>query len=317
MRAVVALPAPETRVTAPLVDPTPVAPGTSACPQAPLDPLPLPQPGWGADQARSAVEEAALVLPALDGPAELVRALSTVVLRVGDTAVKVHPPGTCPEHLAQVHAVLADSPVALTATAPPVVTSHGVVTVTPWTASRRPVGWGGVGRVLRALHDLPTASALPGWTPLRRLPSQLDHLPASWAQVVLDRRALLLDRLAALEPVLAPGALHGDVSPENVLRTSAGPRWIDLDLAAHGLREYDLSAVVRRWDAGQVTDAQYARFVKRYGVDLRGWPGLVLLDDLCALSALGFRLWTDRCAQRDSSWLPEALGRLSAVPAAR
>jgi hypothetical protein len=30
-----------------------------------------------------------------------------------------------------VHAVLAGSPVALTATAAPVVTSHGVVTVTP------------------------------------------------------------------------------------------------------------------------------------------------------------------------------------------
>ena len=280
----------------------------------PHDPLPLPQPGWGAEQARAAVAEAALVLPELAGPARLVRAVSTVVLQVGEWAVKVHPPGTDPLHLARVHAVLADSAVALTATAAPVVTSNGVVTVTPWTAPAPPLGWGEVGEVLRTLHDLPTADALPAWVPLRRLPAQLLELPAAQARQLRDARSALLDRLADLVPALPSGAVHGDVAPDNVLATPSGPRWIDLDFACFGLREYDVAAVVRRYAAGELSDADYRAFVHAYEVDLRGWPGLTLLDELCALSGLGFLLWADRCAGRPSPWLAE---RLSAVPAAR
>lgn len=282
-----------------------------------VDPLPLPVLGWGAAQARDAVAEAVLVLPALTGPAQLVRALSTVVFRVGECAVKVHPPGTDPQHLARVHGVLADSPVALTSTAAPVVTSHGVVTVTPWTSPARAVGWGETGRVLRALHELPTGVALPAWTPLRRLPAQLEHLPADRARVLHAARASVLERLAALPPVLPLGAVHGDVSPENVLSTPTGPRWIDLDFACAGPREYDLAAVVRRYAAGELADADYRAFVLGYGADLRGWPGLALLDELCALSGLGFRLWLDRAAGRASGWLDDELERLSAGPAGR
>lgn len=303
-----------------VLDPSAAAPVTAVAAGSavlPVDPLPLPQPGWGADQARDAVAEAALVLPELAGPARLVRAVSTVVLQVGETAVKVHPPGTDPFHLARVHAVLADSPVTLTATAAPVVTSNGVVTVTPWTTPGEPLGWGAVGEVLRTLHDLPTAAALPAWTPLRRLPGQLLELPDVDASRLLDHRSRLLDRLADLTPVLPPGALHGDVAPDNVLATTSGPRWIDLDFACAGLREYDVAAVVRRYAAGELADADYRAFVHAYEVDLRGWPGLALLDELCALSAVGFRLWTDRCAGRPSGWLPEVLDRLSGAPAGR
>ena len=283
----------------------------------PADPLPLPAPGWGAEQARAAVAEAALAAPELFAPAELVRAVSTVVFRVGESAVKVHPPGTDPGHLAHVHAVLAACPVALAATAPPVVTSHGVVTVTPWVPAAPPLGWWTVGRALRELHDLPSADSLPPWTPLRRLPAQLDHLPAPYARILHDRREVLLERLDRLVPVLPPGAVHGDVSPENVLRTATGVRWIDLDFASAGLREYDVAAVVRRYAVGELSDRDYRGFVAGYGADLRGWPGLSVLDASCALSGIGFRLWTDRAAQRDSPWLAAELGRLSRVPAAR
>ena len=293
-------------------------PTRAASPEVlPHDPLPLPQPGWGADQARDAVAEAALVLPELAAPARLVRAVSTVVLQVGECAVKVHPPGTDPLHLARVHAVLADSPVALTTTAAPVVTSSGVVTITPWTPPGQPVRWGAVGEVLRTLHDLPTAAALPAWAPLRRLPAQLLAVPPAQAALLRDHRAGLLDRLAELAPALPAGALHGDVAPDNVLLTAGGPRWIDLDFACSGLREYDVAAVVRRYAAGELSDADYRAFVHGYEVDLRGWPGLALLDELCALSGTGFRLWTDRCAGRASSWLPAVLDRLSAAPAGR
>ena len=283
----------------------------------PLDPLPLPQPGWGAEHARAAVAEAALVLPELDGPAQLVRAVSTVVFAVGPHAVKVHPPGTDAAHLGRVHAALAGTPVAATASAPPVVTSHGVVTVSPWLRSDRAADWAAVGHALRALHDAPAAADLPAWAPLRRLPAQLEDVAPAHAARVLAARAALLDRLAGLTPVLPAGALHGDVSPENVLLTADGPRWIDLDFACAGLREYDLSAVVRRVEDGTLSERDYRSFTRAYGEDLRGWPGLRLLDALCRLSGLGFRLWLDRCAGRDSDWLAAELGRLSQVPAAR
>lgn len=96
-----------------------------------------------------------------------------------------------------------------------------------------------------------------------------------------------------------------------------GPRWIDLDFACVGPREYDISAVVRRYAAGEMSDADYRAFVGAYEADVRGWPGLALIDEVCRLSGIGFRLWTDRCAGRDSGWLPAELGRLSVVPAAR
>ena len=299
------------------VAPVPAAVTPAAPPVLPVDPLPLPQPGWGAVQALDAVAEAALVLPQLAAPARVVRAVSTVVLQVGECAVKVHPPGTDPTHLARVHAVLADSPVALTAVAAPVVTSYGVVTVTPWTPPAQPLGWGEVGEVLRILHDLPTAAALPAWVPLRRLPAQLLELPGEQARQLLDHRSALLDRLAGLVPALASGAVHGDVSPDNVLATASGPRWIDLDFACAGLREYDVAAVVRRYALGELSDADYRAFVHGYEADLRGWPGLALLDELCVLSGAGFRLWTDRCAGRPSDWLPAVLDRLSGAPAGR
>ena len=295
------------------VSTVPAAMTAAPSPVLAADPLPLPQPGWGAEQALEAVAEAALVLPELAGPARLVRAVSTVVLQVGECAVKVHPPGTDPAHLARVHAVLADSPVALTATAAPVVTSNGVVTVTPWAPPGPALGWGAVGEVLRTLHELPTAGALPAWVPLRRLPAQLRALPEAQARPLLDRRSALLDRLDRLEPVLPAGALHGDVAPDNVLTTPSGPRWIDLDFACLGMREYDVAAVVRRYALGELSDADYRAFVHAYEVDLRGWPGLALLDELCVLSGTGFRLWTDRCAGRPSPWLGPVLSGVLAA----
>ena len=77
----------------------------------------------------------------------------------------------------------------------------------------------------------------------------------------------------------------------------------------------DLAAVVRRHAAGEISDRDYRRFVRAYGVDLRGWSGLELLDELCRLSGLGFRLWLDRCGGRPSDGLPEILSSAVRVPA--
>ena len=286
-----------------------------------VDPLPLPAAGWGEEQARDAVREASLVLPALSEEGRLVRALASVVFQVGALAVKVHPPGTDPLHLAQVHAVLGAAPVAVTSQQVPVVTSSGVVSVAPWVQvdpGARPVGWAELGQALRQLHDLPGADRLPAWQPLRRLPAQLEHLDARSAARLAGARSRALDELADLAWVLPAGALHGDVSADNVLATPAGPRWIDLDFACHGRREYDLSAVLRRREAGALSEGEYRSFCRAYGTDLTGWPGLQVLDAVCALSGLGFRLWLDRRAGRSSDWLDAELDRISgSAPAVR
>jgi hypothetical protein len=296
-------------------------PGPPALRAGVVDPLPLPAAAWGEEQARDAIQEAALVLPELMGQARLVRALATVVFRIGGLAVKVHPPGTDPLHLAQVHTVLGAAPVAATSAHPPVVTSSGVVSVAPWLVSGpapRRAAWSGLGEALRTLHDHPDAERLPSWVPLRRLPAQLEHVDLRSAARLATARAWALDELAELPWLLPPGALHGDVSPDNVLRTPEGLRWIDLDFSCYGRREYDLSAVVRRRASGQLSERDYRAFCRSYGADLVGWPGLRLLDDVCALSGLGFRLWLDRRAGRPSHWLPVELDRLSErVPAAR
>ena len=300
----------------------PAAPAVlSAAPTGVVDPLPLPSTGWGPEQARDAVREASLVVPRLAGPGRLVRALASVVFQVGPLAVKVHPPGTDPAHLARVHAVLGRTPVAVTSAQAPVVTSNGVVSVAPWVACEPPsgqVGWAALGEALRGLHDVPEAEDLPVWQPLRRLPAQLEHLEDRAAARLAAARAAALAELAELSWLLPAGALHGDVSLDNVLPTGDGLRWIDLDFACYGRREYDLSAVVRRRTAGELSEQDYRAFCSAYGSDVAGWPGLRVLDHVCALSGLGFRLWLDRRAGRASGWLDEELDRLSVrVPAAR
>jgi hypothetical protein len=202
----------------------------------------------------------------------------------------------------------------------PVVTSSGVVSVARGCRSTRaPTGRLGRARqALRRLHDLPGADRLPAWQPLRRLPAQLEHLDARSAARLAGARSRALDELADLAWVLPAGALHGDVSADNVLADAGRPA-----LDRPGLR-LPRPARVRPVRGAA---APGGRRAVRGGVPhllpvVRRRPGrlagLQVLDAACALSGLGFRLWLDRRAGRPSSWLGAELDRLSErVPAAR
>ena len=48
----------------------------------------------------------------------------------------------------------------------PVVTSSGVVSVSPWLTDRRPVCWGETGRLLSEFHAAHAAADVPDWEPL-------------------------------------------------------------------------------------------------------------------------------------------------------
>lgn len=274
-----------------------------------VEPLPLPIAGWGAHEALLALEEARLTLPLPVPPGDVVSALTTVVLRCGHLAVKVYPPGTDPAHVARIATALAGSSTAVLPLVPPVVTSWGVVSVAPWRIGSGPVGWAATGALLRAFHAEHADAELPRWEPLRRVVTQAAALPDDVASVLLEARTSLLTELAALRSPLGVGAVHGDVSPANVLSCPDGPLLVDLDFAARAPLEYDLSSAARRADAGEIDAATYLEFCRAYGHDVRSWDGRVVLDAIAALGGVAFRLWDDRRRGADLGWLDDVVPR--------
>ncbi|MEE6296649.1 phosphotransferase enzyme family protein [Georgenia wangjunii] len=285
-------------------------PSSAATPTTVDEPLPMPLPTWGASEALRALDEARIALAVHLPAAHVISALTTVVLRSGEHAVKVYPPGTDPTHLGRIATALAGSSSALLPVAPPVVTSWGVVSVAPWLAAAAPVDWAGTGALLRAFHAEHADADVPLWDPLRRVVTQSRGLPEGAAAVLLHAREALLAELAGLRSPLGVGVVHGDLSPANAL-TGEGrrPVLIDLDFAARAPLEYDLTSAARRADAGEIDAATYLAFCRAYGHDVRGWDGRVVLDAIADLGGVAFRLWDDRRAGRDLGWLDGALAR--------
>jgi hypothetical protein len=272
-------------------------------------PLPLPDPDWGVAAALRALQDARPMLPGPVPAAEPVSVLTTVVLRAGDVAVKVYPPGTDTGHLDRIATALRGSTTALTPHTRAVRTPHGVVTLAPWATATGPVGWAELGSLLRGFHAEHAAADVPRWRPMSRVPSQAALLLAEDSQVLLDARAALLDALDRTHSDLGHGTIHGDVSGGNVLRTSGGPRLIDLDWVAHGPREYDLAGAARRFRCGEIDAEAYHAFCDGYGYDVTGWPGLPILDRIAELAGVAFRIWEARRLGSGLDWLDAELQR--------
>ncbi|GGC03129.1 hypothetical protein [Cellulomonas carbonis] len=284
----------------------PTAASARAAPPA-VDAYPMPAPGWGVAEALEALAEARLALPLPGVEATVVSALTTVVLRVGDVAVKVYPPGTDREHVARIATALAGSDTALLPLAAPVVTSWGVVSVSSWLTSTRPVDWLETGALLRRFHVDHADADVAAWDPLRRVVTQVAGLADDDAAVLLDARTVLLDELARLDSPLGVGVVHGDVSPLNVMHAGARAVLIDLDFVARAPLEYDLSSPARRADSGEIDAATYLGFCRAYGTDVRAWDGRVVLDRIAQLGGVAFRLWDDRRLGRPLDWVADAV----------
>jgi hypothetical protein len=269
-------------------------------------PLPLPALGWGVPQALAALQVARPHLPVrLPENVTVVSSLTSVVVRAGGHAVKIYPPDTCAIRLDELSSRLAGSLTAHVAEPGAVVTAHGVVTLAWWLTCRGEVSWRELGTLLRRFHTEHDRTDLPAWVPLTLLPSQVAGLPVESAAVLLEARSILLAALGELPTGLGRGVIHGDVSTSNVMRTSEGLRLIDLDWAGVGPREYDLASAARRVDAGQLDAKAYQTFCDAYGFDVRGWPGLAVLNRIADLGGVAFRLWDDRRHGRPLDWVPD------------
>ena len=273
--------------------------------------LPFPVAGWGAIEALAAVHDVRRGWPGLlpDATPLVVQALTTVVLRVGHVVAKVYPPGTDPARLDEVQAALAGCTTVHVPSGPALPTPHGVVTLASWLPAARPVGWPTVGGLLRRFHDEAAAAPLPGWSPVSRLSEEAAVLEPEQAGVLLEARELLLAAVGQVPSVLGEGAIHGDLSPSNVLRGPGGPVLIDLDWVAVGPREYDLASAARRLRAGVLSRRSYARFCAAYGYDVRGWAGLPLVDLVADLGGVAFRIWDDRHHGRPLDWIEAEVAR--------
>ena len=295
-------------------------PSLASCPRPPAAlaggrcRLPLPVPGWGAPEAVAALELARAQLPLkVARPTSVLGRLTTVVLAAGEHVVKVYPPGTDTGHLDLVNSALTGSRTATVGACPSIATAYGVVTVARRLPEGPPVSWPEVGALLRRFHDEHGGTAVPDWSPLSRLESQVAALPDEQAEVLRSARDRLLAALSGVSSDLGHDVIHGDVSPSNVMRDGLRPTLIDLDWVARAPREYDLASASRRFRAGEIDRATYREFCAAYDHDVLGWEGLPLIDRVADLAGVVFRLWDCRHHGRDLSWLPAEL-RLWSTP---
>jgi aminoglycoside phosphotransferase (APT) family kinase protein len=167
--------------------------------------------------------------------------------------------------------------------------------VTMWRAVLPASGAGGgepsvedLARILRTLHavETPPPAAVGPWDLVDVLRSRLAEaagVPAGDAEFLARELAAVEDGLAALaavEPLLTPGVLHGDAFLGNLITSPSGSLLCDFDGVASGPREWDLVPVAvgaLRFDYGHDL---HRRFVHAYGVDVTAWPGFPVLRRL-------------------------------------
>ncbi|WP_367045874.1 aminoglycoside phosphotransferase family protein [Streptomyces sp. Je 1-332] len=136
--------------------------------------------------------------------------------------------------------------------------------------------------LLRHVHALPA----PGFElPRRELLGGVerwlrlagDAVDVEDADYLRERRDGFEAAASALSPRLAPGAIHGDALPRNVLVGADGPVLVDLETFSSDLREHDLVVMALSRDRYGLPADAYDGFVDEYGWDVREWEGCAVL----------------------------------------
>ncbi|MEV8315967.1 aminoglycoside phosphotransferase family protein [Streptomyces sp. NPDC059900] len=137
----------------------------------------------------------------------------------------------------------------------------------------------GLLRLVHALDapgfELPRRELLGGVERWLRLAG--DAIDAGDADYLRERRDGFEAAAAALTPRLAPGPIHGDALPRNVLVGADGPVLVDLETFSADLREHDLVVMALSRDRYGLAAEAYDGFVARYGWDVREWEGCAVL----------------------------------------
>jgi aminoglycoside phosphotransferase (APT) family kinase protein len=145
------------------------------------------------------------------------------------------------------------------------------------------VGGADLAALLRRLHALPDPPELPPWRPTdavrRRLAEPEDLGPGDHA-FLLDECDEVEQRLAALDYVLPPGVIHGDVFAGNVIVGPGGPVLCDFDGAAIGPREWDLAPVAVGSLRMDYSVDEHTPLAEAYGFDVTRWEGFPVLRRL-------------------------------------
>ncbi|MFF8839140.1 phosphotransferase enzyme family protein [Streptomyces sp. NPDC015130] len=137
--------------------------------------------------------------------------------------------------------------------------------------------------LLRAVHALPEPV---GFTlPRRELLGGVERwlrlageaIDPADAAFLRERRDAFAPAAAALTPRLAPGPIHGDALPRNVLVGPDGPVLMDLETFSSDLREHDLVVLALSRDRYGLDPAAYEAFTEAYGWDVREWEGCAVL----------------------------------------
>ncbi|MBA8825325.1 aminoglycoside phosphotransferase (APT) family kinase protein [Saccharopolyspora lacisalsi] len=174
-----------------------------------------------------------------------------------------------------------------------------------------------VARLIRWLHELEEPPLeLPELDPFARAEYRLRlaHAGLNAADFAyLEQRVNSARRQwGELDFALSRGAVHGDASIGNVIRSSTGePVLIDLDGFATGPREWDLVQTAMYYERfGWHTEQEYRTFVEVYGYDLLTWPDYPKLADIRETL---MTLWLSQKAQHDQRSADEVHKRLNTL----
>ncbi|MEU6992673.1 aminoglycoside phosphotransferase family protein [Streptomyces sp. NPDC046465] len=238
-------------------------------------------------RARDVLDAADLAAPA--GGARLLALGENAVFAVGELVVKVG--RAAPELLARARRELAVAGWLEKAEVPAVrpaeaearlVDGHPVTLWHRLPAAVRPAEPRDLAALLRRVHALDSPSfALPRRELLGGVERWLrlagDAIDPADADYLRERRDGFAAASAALTPHLAPGPVHGDALPRNVLIGPEGPVLVDLETFSADLREHDLVVMALSRDRYGLAPEAYDGFVSVYGWDVREWEGCAVL----------------------------------------